>query len=338
MRILNGISPVSLQSTRDLTNELNKLGRNAESIVYKPNPLLNKLEDRSLDINLKKYWMYPVYVYRVLKFFIQSVYKYDVFHFHFAHSLLPLNIDLPILRLFGKKIFMEYHGSDIRYKINVIKDGQILKTTCEKQKSKSIKRQKRISRFVNGIFVHDNELKSNLINNSAQVNLLPLRVDLSRFNIIENNINERLVIVHAPSKRSIKGSDYIEEIVKEIMSCYDIEYIMINNMDYNEAIEIYKKADIIIDQMVIGAYGMLSIEGMALGKCVVCYIEDDDLVNNSANKPLCNTNISNLKNCLIELIENPELRSLYGINGRKFVELYHSSDKVAEQALKYYNN
>ena len=335
MRIINGISPVSLQSTRDLTNELVKLGHKADSVVYKSNALLNNLEDKNLNINLGCYHMYPIYFFRVLRFFIVSLFKYDVFHFHFAYSLLPYNLDLPILKFFGKQIFMEYHGTDIRYKINEINNGHIIKNNNTKYKKKSFKRQKRIKKFVDGIFVHDNELKSNLVDQCSKTYLLPLRIDLSRFKNIEVR-NERLVILHAPSKRTVKGSEYIEHIINDIRIHYDIEYIMINNMNYNEAISNYEKADIIIDQMIIGAYGMLSIEGMALGKCVVCYLEEGNLFDDS--NPLCNTKISDLKSCLIRLIEDPDLRKQYGINGRKYVENYHSSDKVAKLALNYYKN
>ena len=34
--------------------------------------------------------------------FIKCLFKYDVFHFHFGASLLPYNIDLPILKIFRK--------------------------------------------------------------------------------------------------------------------------------------------------------------------------------------------------------------------------------------------
>ena len=46
-----------------------------------------------------------------LKFFLQ----HDVFIFMFGGSLLPHNLDLPILKLFHKKTLMWFHGSDIRH-------------------------------------------------------------------------------------------------------------------------------------------------------------------------------------------------------------------------------
>ena len=334
MRILNGISPVSLQSTRDLTNEFNELGYLAESVVYRSNPLLNKLEDKNLNIDLKKYYLYPVYFIKVLFFFVSSLYKYDVFHFHFGHTLLPFNLDVPILKLFRKKVFMEYHGSDIRYKLNKIQSDKIVHTEDEFLKKKSIRRQKRIYKFLDAIFLHDNELINNLYDPLNKLHMLPLRIDLDRLKYDKIQSNNRVTIVHAPSKRAIKGSEYIESAINELKKDFDIDYLMINNMNYNQAISIYRKADIIIDQMIIGTYGMLSVEGMALGKCVVCYIEDGNLFDDS--NPICNTSITGLKDSLARLIENEETRNEYSESGMKYVQKYHNSKKVARLALEYY--
>ena len=45
---------------------------------------------------------------------VLALLRYNVFHLYFGVSLLPFNLDLPILKLFGKKVVMTYCGSDIR--------------------------------------------------------------------------------------------------------------------------------------------------------------------------------------------------------------------------------
>ena len=40
--------------------------------------------------------------------------RFDVFNFYFGATLLPYSLDLPLLRLMGKRIVMTYCGSDVR--------------------------------------------------------------------------------------------------------------------------------------------------------------------------------------------------------------------------------
>lgn len=51
MNILNGVSSVSKQSTKYLTNELNTLGHNADIVIYKGQELLKGYEDVNLNID-----------------------------------------------------------------------------------------------------------------------------------------------------------------------------------------------------------------------------------------------------------------------------------------------
>ena len=50
-------------------------------------------------------------------FFIWSLFHYDIFHFFWGVSLWGVwkfhNLDLPILRLFGKKIVVNFRGLDV---------------------------------------------------------------------------------------------------------------------------------------------------------------------------------------------------------------------------------
>ena len=61
-------------------------------------------------------------VHRVLKYgccqlycFVKYALVHDVFIFLFGNTLLPLNLDLPILKLLHKKTVMRFLGDDIRY-------------------------------------------------------------------------------------------------------------------------------------------------------------------------------------------------------------------------------
>lgn len=101
--------------------------------------------------------------------------------------------------------------------------------------------------------------------------------------------------------------------------------------------KVYSSADIIIDQLIIGTYGVLSIEAMALGKPVITYISDDMIKTLPTDLPIHNANIYNIKNRIEELIIDSNLRKELGIKGRKYVERYHDYRKNSKMLYDIYS-
>lgn len=337
MKILNGVSSVSIQSTRYLTDELNKMGHNAEIMIYEGQELLKGFEDINLNIDRDNYLYYPKYAYKILKYFIKSLKKYDVFHFHFGHSMLPYNVDLRILKKMNKKVYMEYHGSDIRRESVFVSNNPFNnKAKLGIDDNKSYRLQKRIAKNVDGIIVHDFELKEHLFDFDVAVHNLPLRINLAKFEPYFPQKKPVLSIVHAPSRRATKGTQFIIEAVNKLKLEHNIEFTLIEGLSNSNAKKLYEKADIVIDQLVIGTYGMLSIESMALGKPTICYIREDLLNKFQEVPPLYNANIYNIFEKLEKLIEDFELRAYLGKMGRKYVEKHHNAILLAEKAIEIY--
>ncbi len=338
MKVLNGISPISIQSTRYLINSLKKRGVDSDLIIYKKNPVLKGYEDQCLNIELQKFWKYPYYSLKICLFFIKALLKYKVFHFHFGHSLLPLNVDLFFIKLFGKKAFMEYHGSDIRRKSIFGKNKYVFDNQALEDQI-SFRKQKRISRYISGIIVHDAELAESLFDFGVPVHVLPLRLDLVAFQpVYPEKHNNPLLIIHSPTNESIKGTKFVIDAVNTLATKYPIEFKLLSGMHNQEVKEYFAKADIIIDQLIIGTYGMVSIEGMAFGKPTICYLRDELFIMQENKPPLYNANIYTIREKLEELIVNYKMRLDLGQMGRQFVERIHDSEKVAEQAIKIYES
>ena len=336
MNVLNGISTVSIQSTRYLVDSLKKINVNSIIVVYRKNKLLINFEDKSLNIDYGKKYMFPVYSIKLFWFFIKSIFQFNVFHFHFGHSLLPLNIDLFFLKIIGKKVFMEYHGSEIRSKSKCC-HPDLLEFCIED--SVSLKKQTRISKFINGIIVHDNELKDNLFDLHIPVYTVPLRINLDNFLFLPPiNHSNPLVIVHSPSKTKIKGTKYIIDAIDKLKDKYSLDFRLLTDMPNSEVIINFSEADIVIDQLLIGEYGMVSIEGMAMGKPVVCFLNEKYFDENVLLPPIWNANEINIYEKLEQLISNYKLREDLGNRGREFVEHYHDSDIVAAKMKNIYLN
>lgn len=269
--------------------------------------------------------------------FIRCLFKYDVFHFHFARTLLPRNMDLPILKLFGKKIVMRYWGSDIRqldiskkYDYHYAREMEINPKREERKRRKI----RRINRYADATITG-----YELAEYSPNGVISPLAIDLSKISFIGPKIDKdrRLKIVHAPTNRVIKGTKYIIEAVEKLKKeGYDFEFVLVEKKSHDEALRIYEDADIVVDQLTYG-YALVAVESMAMGKPVLSYIRED-LEKYYPTLPILNTNPDNIYDNLKLLIENPELRRELGEKGRKYVEEVHDSRKIAKQMIELYES
>jgi glycosyltransferase involved in cell wall biosynthesis len=272
--------------------------------------------------------------------------KYDIFHFHArplllsAHYPFPSGMDMLLLRAAGKKVFFHFHGSEARlasvFKTSspynyVAENPSNLFTTWKEDE------QRIFFEFAKGIcndvFVLDPELQSYV----GEALIVPRVVDLRKWAFVGTDPGEVLRVVHAPSRRGGKGTGKVLSVVEKLQSeGIRIEFRLVENVPHEEAREIYRWADVVIDQLRTGWYGVLAVEAMALGKAVVCYIRDDLKHYLPHPPPLAVANPDNLYSVLKDLALHPEeVRSL-GQRGRMYVEELHDAEKVIDILLRIY--
>ena len=149
--------------------------------------------------------------------------------------------------------------------------------------------------------------------------------------------NEVPILVHAPTNKGVKGTAYIEAAIENLKNKgIKLEYRRIEKVPNKKAQEIYKKADIIIDQLMIGTYGSLAVEAMYYGKPVICNV-CDDVRNMLDNCPVYNANVENIEEKIFELVTNKDLRVELGLKGREYVSKYHNKNIVCDQMCEIYH-
>lgn len=336
LRVFHGLSEISGQAYYSVKG-LKPLGVVTKLYVWQPNPFGYEY-DVSLNVNLNKKYMLPIWAFKILYYEIKAIMYNDVFHFHFGRSMF-LNYDLCVLKKLKKKVYFEFHGSDIRnYKMSKKNNKYMCFEQKEEIYTNLMNRAKKICNYANGIILHDDELISHLPENNPGVFVVPLRIDLSKIEpVYVDKLKRKIRIVHAPTKREIKGSSYVIDAVNKLSKLYDVEMVLVENKTQNEALEIYKTADIIVDQLRIGTYGVFAIEGMAMGKPIVTYITDEMKECLPADLPICSANPDTIEEVLEKLIEDSELRYNLGLQGRVYVEKYHDYRKNAKMLYDIYS-
>jgi glycosyltransferase involved in cell wall biosynthesis len=150
------------------------------------------------------------------------------------------------------------------------------------------------------------------------------------------------LVVHAPSNRSAKGTqqiiDAISRLKAEGVSC---ELVLVENTSNVEAMGIYKRADLIVDQLLAGWYGGFAVEAMALGKPVVCYIREEDLkfvpARMAEQLPLINARPDSVYSVLKDwLSARKHELSQRGRLSREFVENWHDPELIAHNVSSDY--
>lgn len=276
--------------------------------------------------------------FQKLKLITKLLFKYDYFIFDSSGTLFPNFGDIKFLKFFGRKTLVIFTGCDIRLPEKVERFKWNPCRNCSDEYKSFVgcvlaSKPGKISNIEKtfDILVSAEEAAGSL-NRKYHTTLFP--VDITKFNYTGVNPGRKLKILHAPSNEEYKGTKYINETIKKLQGEYEFDYKTISNVKAEELYKEIENADLVIDQMLVGFYGLLSIESMAMGKPVVCYIREDIMESSPADIPVINANPETLHYKLKEILQNPAKLIDIGIRSREYIEKYHDAAKIAKEYYK----
>jgi glycosyltransferase involved in cell wall biosynthesis len=152
------------------------------------------------------------------------------------------------------------------------------------------------------------------------------------------NGNCPIRVVHAPNHREFKGTKYLEEAIAALREeGVPIELVLVERLSNEQALEIYRSADIVFDQCLIGFHGYFALEAMALGKPVMCFIrKPEEYLLHPQECPIINTHVMTLKEDLRRLVARRDELGEIGRRGRRYVEKYFSLEAFAGRLKRAY--
>ena len=145
----------------------------------------------------------------------------------------------------------------------------------------------------------------------------------------------RPVIVHAPSHRAVKGTKYIVEAVERLRrDGVDVDFRLVEGKSREDARRDYEQAHLLVDQLLIGWYGGLAVECMALGKPVVAYLRESDLGFIPPDMRAALPVIRATPSTVYEVLRQQLAGGLEGLRrageaSRRYVERFHDAVAVA---------
>lgn len=296
--------------------------------------------------------------------FLRCLFRYDMFHFFSGETLLPRKLrrfELMMYKWFGKKVIMHFVGCDIRSldysHWKAINIQQYLAGVDAFPKSLPWQKKliKDAVRYADTILVSTPDLKEIIL----QATYFPVLLDLDKYleelhQIRAEKNKDEIAILHSPSHlyhTRTKGTDYIIPILKRLAAKpeYKIRLILPSEKESQrktpysstryELFKHFKEADIVIDQLITGWYGLLSVEALAAGKEVVCYVDDHLKPYLFPGCPIEIADVNNLEEVIIKCIEkirqgNAQLRNK---NNIEWVRKYHTIEMNYEALLDAWN-
>ncbi|MFN2627743.1 MAG: hypothetical protein ABR569_03790 [Gaiellaceae bacterium] len=235
----------------------------------------------------------------------------DLFHFYFGLTLVPKSAQFPLLRALGKKSVLHWLGSDIRGK-------PAAELAWGRRAGAQIVGSYDAARWV------------------PEAEVIPPGIDLAGIRPAPPSDRERPLVMHAPSSRRRKGTEAVIAACAELA----VELEIVERLDHREAFERYRAADIVVDQLNAGWYGVFAIEAMALGKPVVTFLHEEAVRRTEeafgVEVPVISATRETLVERLRPLAVDASARRRAGAASRAYVERVHDADTVADRLLDVY--
>ncbi|WP_234703373.1 glycosyltransferase [Metabacillus indicus] len=254
--------------------------------------------------------------------------NYNVLHFHFGTTLTFDYSDLPAYKSKAIPALMHHWGSDVRQLSLALKTNPYARVKDTNEDG--IKRKLEVlGTFISRCIVPDWELYPYVKDYYSKVEIVPSAIDVSAYPYhTKHEICKRPLIVHAPTSPYIKGTPSILKAIEDLKLTHAFDFKLVQGLSHEQAVETYKQADIIIDQLHVGSYGLFAVECMALGKPVICWITDEMKSRYPKELPLITANPDTIKETLKQLLNNRDSLNETGKLGRAYIEKVHDCRKI----------
>ncbi len=340
LRVLHGCYEIAGQGMV-LAQGLRALGCEARSFSYRVD-WDGRRSDRVVELD-----RYPGAALKgmaMLASFLRHGPRFDLFHFHFGTSFLPRQLDLPLLKAMGKRLVFHFHGCEVRNRAHMLKTHELAACTecdpfCIPPRQRWL--LGRVQRHADHVFYSTLDLAESVPNSSH----LPLAIEAARWEQAglshppsdsrRDGVQAPVVVAHAPTNRLIKGTRHVEDAVERLRSEFPLlELRLIERRPWAEMPAQLAECDILVDQLFMGWYGLLAIEGMSEGKAVVAYMRPD--FARPPGCPVVSATPATVIEALRSLIRDPARRAELGAHGRQYARREHDASTVASRLLPIY--
>ncbi len=305
---------------------------------------------------------------------LRALRDFDVVHFNFGSTVAPQRIpadapgveiatsprdrayraysrfleqrDLPLLKRAGKAVFVTFQGDDARQgdvSARLRVNGASEAAPGHYTPASDVDKRRRIAgfdRYADGIYALNPDLLRVL---PPRARFVPYaHVDPRTWQPGQPPGRGRPLVLHAPTNREIKGTRFVLDAVSRLHAeGVEFDFELVEGLTQSELKARCARADLVVDQLLVGWYGGLAVEAMALGRPVVSYLREEDLTGVPREMreqlPLIRAEPSTIYGVLKEMLttRRRDLAEL-GRRSRDYVVRWHDPRSVAQQLIADY--
>lgn len=298
----------------------------------------------------RKSLAYVKHVLKLIRYFFhytRLVMWADVIHWQYSTRLRDANYksgnyDFDLLKLLKKPSIAQFHGSDFR-------DNEYWATVTpwwpESYGEENLKRFQKIAKdtqknFADADFIF--ALGHGLYpfvkpENRSRAIVMERAIELRHYvEIKPYKQSGKVTIVHGPSNPSVKGTKYILAAVENLKKEFDFDFILVENCEHDEVLDALEKADIVIDQLIAGDYGLFAVEGMNAGAAVVANVVPMLREVYPPDLPVIQADPNTIEGVLRRLLSHPEEVILQGSKGPEYANRVHECHAALGPILDAY--
>lgn len=332
MRVLQAPTNVANQAW-SAAQGLRALGHDAEVWHFGANPFsfpADRLIEDAAD---------PATIVRVLQEALDG--GFDVFHFHFARSLVPARDslpwfwDLPLLRALDKRIVFTFHGTDVRLRSkHLVEDPwsyyRFADVACDEE---TITSRLNVIRGYADHLIVASPLNRTFV---PEAFYIPKIIDLGPLQPAGPSRRKDPLVVHVPSRRSTKGTEFVLRGIKQLEERgLSFQFRLAESLPHDEMLGLLADADVVVDNLLLGDCEVSALEAMALAKPVVTRVRDE-VLDEHPDLPAVRADPDSFVSQMEQLLGDASSRAELGERGRLYVASNHASEIVAQRLLALY--
>ncbi len=312
-----------------------ELGHQSDVAVFAPGPFGYEVD---IDMRAGANVALPLRFAKRARFLRQALRRYDIFHFNFGQTLLQVRAlgqvidELAIVKRAGKTIVVTYQGCDVRPYESCFCESP----RCAKESPYRAVAAARVQEHADIVYHLNPDLSAWLPGSSflPYANVDPQELQpVAAAGADDSTATGEIVVLHAPTNRLVKGTEHVMQAMAELVEeGLPVRLNLLEGVQRRDVTREIARADIVIDQLMLGWYGGFAVEAMAMGRPVLCSI--DEGANPFGDElPIVRATPGNLKEQIRALADSPGRRAERGDAGRRFAEDVHDPRKVAARVL-----
>jgi glycosyltransferase involved in cell wall biosynthesis len=237
---------------------------------------------------------------------------------------------LALHREAGQRVAVLFHGSEIRDPQRHARRPHSPYATDDELIGQLRTAHARLRRHLEGLDVPMYVTTPDLLED-VDATWLPVVVDVDSWSAVPSrSVDGVPTVLHLPSSSVLKGSSYADDALFRLDEAGVIRYLRPDSaVRADEMQTLVEDADIVVDGLVIGAYGVTTCQALAAGRLVIGNTSELGGLRNEC--PVVHSDPDTVEAAVRSLLDRRDEWAAIAERGRSFARRYHDGSFTAHQ-------